>query len=81
MVAGLGIDIRPLIAPAVPRGGHVRVGPEDAPRGSRLGNRQWVEEAARAFRAAGAFVNQTLAVGGAPSPRAPHMRFGAPGAP
>lgn len=47
MVAGLGVDIRPLIAPAVARGGHVRVGPEDAPRGSRLGNRQWVEEAAR----------------------------------
>jgi len=54
MVAGLGVDIRPLIAPAVARGGHVRVGLEDAPRGSRLGNRQWVEEAARAIRAAGA---------------------------
>ncbi len=54
MVAGLGVDIRRLIEPAVARGGHVRVGLEDAPWGSSRGNRAWVEEAARAVRAAGA---------------------------
>ena len=53
MVAGLGVDIRPLIAAAVGRGGHVRVGLEDAPWGSDIGNRQWVEEAVRLVRAAG----------------------------
>ena len=53
MVAGLGVDIRPLIAPAVARGGHIRVGLEDAPWRTTLGNRAWVEEAARAVRAAG----------------------------
>ncbi|PPQ30080.1 BKACE family enzyme [Rhodopila globiformis] len=53
MVAGLGVDIRPLIAPAVARGGHVRVGLEDAPWGTGWSNRQWVEEAARLIRAAG----------------------------
>lgn len=50
MVAGLGVDIRPLIAPAVGRGGHVRVGLEDAPWGTPLSNRRWVEEAARLIR-------------------------------
>ena len=53
MVAGLGVDIRPLIGAAVAGGGHVRVGLEDAPWGSPLSNRDWVEEAARAVRAAG----------------------------
>lgn len=60
MVAGLGVDIRPLIAPAVARGGHVRVGLEDAPWRSELSNRQWVEEAARAIRAAGAEPASTM---------------------
>jgi len=50
MVAGLGVDIRPLIAPAVARGGHIRVGLEDAPWGTSLTNRHWVEEAARLIR-------------------------------
>jgi 3-keto-5-aminohexanoate cleavage enzyme len=50
MVAGLGVDIRPLITPAVARGGHVRVGLEDAPWGTPLTNRQWVDEAARLIR-------------------------------
>ena len=54
MVAGLGVDIRPLIEPAITRGGHVRVGLEDAPWQTPLSNRQWVEEAARRIRAAGA---------------------------
>ena len=53
MVAGLGVDIRPLIAPAVARGGHVRVGLEDAPWRTPLDNRQWVEEAVRLIRIAG----------------------------
>ena len=34
MIAGLGVDIRPLIAETVRRGGHVRVGLEDAPFGT-----------------------------------------------
>lgn len=54
MVAGLGVDIRPLIAAAVERGGHVRVGLEDAPWRTALGNREWVEHAASQIRAAGA---------------------------
>lgn len=53
MVAGLGVDIRPLIGAAVARGGHVRVGLEDAPWGSGTTNRVWVEAAARAVREAG----------------------------
>ncbi|MBV9654345.1 MAG: 3-keto-5-aminohexanoate cleavage protein, partial [Acetobacteraceae bacterium] len=38
---------------AVERGGHVRVGLEDAPWGSELGNVRWVEEAVRSVRLAG----------------------------
>jgi len=53
MVAGLGVDIRPLIGAAVARGGQVRVGLEDAPWRTDLGNRAWVDEAAKAIRAAG----------------------------
>lgn len=53
MVAGLGVDIRPLIAAAVDRGGHVRVGLEDAPWGSPLTNQHWVETAVAAVRACG----------------------------
>jgi uncharacterized protein (DUF849 family) len=53
MVAGLGVDIRPLIEPAVMRGGHVRVGLEDAPWRTPLTNRQWVEQAATGIRKAG----------------------------
>ena len=54
MVAGLGVDIRPLIGAAVTRGGHVRVGLEDAPWRTDLTNREWVAEAALRIRAAGA---------------------------
>jgi 3-keto-5-aminohexanoate cleavage enzyme len=53
MVAGLGLDIRPLIAPAVARGGHIRVGLEDRPWGVRETNRALVEEAVRLVQAAG----------------------------
>ncbi len=53
MVAGLGVDIKPLIVPAVERGGHIRVGLEDRPWGVRQTNRALVEEAVRLVRAAG----------------------------
>jgi uncharacterized protein (DUF849 family) len=53
MIAGLGVDIRPLIPAAVARGGHVRVGLEDAPWGTPLTNRAWVESAAAEVRSAG----------------------------
>lgn len=53
MVAGLGVDIRPLIAPAVAKGGHIRVGLEDRPFGVHETNRGLVEEAVKLVRAAG----------------------------
>jgi 3-keto-5-aminohexanoate cleavage enzyme len=54
MVAGLGVDIRPLIEPAIARGGNIRVGLEDRPWGVRETNRGLVEEAVQLARAAGA---------------------------
>ncbi|WP_300011566.1 3-keto-5-aminohexanoate cleavage protein [Pseudonocardia sp.] len=53
MVAGLGVEIEPLVAAAVRAGGHVRVGLEDAPLGTGVGNRARVERAVRAIAAAG----------------------------
>jgi len=53
MIAGLGVDIRPLIQPAVARGGHVRIGLEDAPFGTTTPNVRLVEEAVRTIGAAG----------------------------
>lgn len=53
MVAGLGVDITRLIAPAVAAGGHVRVGIEDAPFDSTRTNLDWVRLAVRAVEAAG----------------------------
>ncbi len=53
MIAGLAVDSRPLIGEAVARGGHVRVGLEDAPLGTLVGNVAWVEEAVRLVREAG----------------------------
>lgn len=47
MIAGLGVDIRPLIPLAVARGGHVRVGLEDCPLGAETSNVALVEEAVR----------------------------------
>ena len=44
---------RPLIGAAVAQGGHVRVGLEDAPWGTPLTNRDWVQEAVRLIRDAG----------------------------
>ena len=54
MIAGLSVDVRPLIADTVARGGHVRVGLEDAPLGTQTGNVAWVEEAVRLVRENGA---------------------------
>ena len=56
MVAGLRVDIRPLIEVAVRRGGHVRVGLEDAPWGTGLSNLQWTKEAVRLIAGAGGTV-------------------------
>jgi 3-keto-5-aminohexanoate cleavage enzyme len=50
MIAGLSVDVRPLIAETVARGGHVRVGLEDAPLGTPIGNVAWVEDAVRLVR-------------------------------
>ena len=67
MVGGLGVDILPLVGPAVTAGGHVRVGLEDAPLRSTRPNLAWVEAALHAIRSAGgrpatpAEVRQTLA--------------------
>lgn len=54
MVSGLGVDVTPLIPDTVARGGHVRVGLEDALLGSTATNIRLVEEAVRLVRAAGA---------------------------
>jgi uncharacterized protein (DUF849 family) len=47
MVAGLQVDMLPMIPRAVAEGGHVRVGLEDASWGCELSNLQLVEQAAR----------------------------------
>ena len=56
MLSGLGVDITPLIPHAVDRGGHVRVGLEDAPLGTDRTNVGWVEHASREIEAAGGTV-------------------------
>jgi len=67
MVAGLGVDVLPLIPAAVAMGGHVRVGLEDAPHGSQCSNVELVEAAVAAIQKAGgepataADVRKTLA--------------------
>ena len=53
MVAGLGVEIEPLIDLAVQRGGHVRVGLEDAPMGCTLGNLELATRAAQRIMAGG----------------------------
>ena len=53
MIAGLGVDIRPLIPAAVEREGHVRVGLEDMPWGASQTNRKLVEEAVTIIRKEG----------------------------
>ncbi len=53
MVAGLGVDLGPILAEAVARGGHVRTGLEDARLGTDRSNRALVEDMVRRVRAAG----------------------------
>ena len=53
MIGGLGVDLLPLVPAAVEAGGHVRVGLEDAPFGSPLGNLDWVARAGDVIAAAG----------------------------
>lgn len=53
MVAGLGVAVEPLIEPAVARGGHVRVGLEDAPMGCEQGNLDLAQRARRLIEGAG----------------------------
>jgi uncharacterized protein (DUF849 family) len=54
MIAGLGVDIRPLIPETVRLGGHIRVGLEDAPLGCSMTNRALVEETVQLLRASSA---------------------------
>ncbi len=54
MVAGLDVDIRPLIPDAVELGGHVRVGLEDAPFGCTETNAELVRDAVHRIEQAGA---------------------------
>lgn len=54
MIAGLDVDILPLAGTAAARGGHVRVGLEDAPLGSTRSNLDWVRAARSAIAGAGA---------------------------
>ncbi|MGQ0546936.1 MAG: 3-keto-5-aminohexanoate cleavage protein [Betaproteobacteria bacterium] len=53
MVAGLAVDVLPLVPAAIERRGHVRVGLEDAPLGSGRSNVQWTREARHVIEAAG----------------------------
>ncbi|MGH8686200.1 MAG: 3-keto-5-aminohexanoate cleavage protein [Burkholderiales bacterium] len=53
MVAGLSVDVLPLAGAAAARGGHVRVGLEDAPFGAARSNVEWVRAAIRAIGAGG----------------------------
>ena len=54
MIAGLGADVRGLIAETVARGGHIRAGLEDFRLGTSKSNLALVEEAVRMVREAGA---------------------------
>lgn len=53
MVAGLGVDIEPLVEATLNRGGHVRVGLEDACFGTERTNLELVEDAVARVRALG----------------------------
>lgn len=62
MVAGLGVELGPLLEAAIERGGHVRVGLEDAPMGCTQDNRSLVRDARRRIEALGARVATATAV-------------------
>jgi 3-keto-5-aminohexanoate cleavage enzyme len=53
MVAGLDVDVMPMIPRILVEGGHLRVGLEDAPFGCEQSNVQLVEEAAAAISRSG----------------------------
>jgi uncharacterized protein (DUF849 family) len=53
MVAGLQVDVLPMIPRVVAEGGHVRVGLEDASHGCELSNLRLVEWAAQKIVDAG----------------------------
>jgi uncharacterized protein (DUF849 family) len=79
MVAGLGVDITPLIATAAARGGHVRVGLEDAPMGCTLDNRMLADDARRRIESGGGRLATTAEVRAAlralqPPPADPQAR-------
>ena len=54
MVGGLAVDVLKLAPAAIARGGHVRVGLEDAPLGSLRSNLEWVQAARRVIERTGA---------------------------
>ncbi len=56
MIAGLLVDIEPLIEQTVSRGGHIRVGLEDSARDDGRNNLRLVRDGVRAIEAAGASV-------------------------
>jgi 3-keto-5-aminohexanoate cleavage enzyme len=53
MIAGLAVDVRPLIPAAIALGGHVRVGLEDTPFGHAWNNATWTRVAASTIENAG----------------------------
>lgn len=53
MVAGLGVDVTALVPEVVARGWHLRVGLEDAPFGTALGNADLVRQAVAAVERVG----------------------------
>ena len=53
MLAGLDVDVLPLAPTAFARGGHLRVGLEDAPFGSNLTNLEWVRRGRAVIEGAG----------------------------
>ncbi|MGQ0510334.1 MAG: 3-keto-5-aminohexanoate cleavage protein [Betaproteobacteria bacterium] len=65
MVAGLKVDVLPLVPEAVARGGHVRVGLEDAPFGSARPNAEWTRLARAAIERAGGRLASAADVRGA----------------
>jgi uncharacterized protein (DUF849 family) len=65
MIAGLTVDVLPLVQAAVQRRGHVRVGLEDAPLGSPRSNLEWVRAARRAIEGAGGQIASSEEVRGA----------------
>ena len=65
MVAGLAVDALKLARAAVSRGGHLRVGLEDAPFGSTRSNLDWVRAARREIEGAGGSLASAAQVRGA----------------